>query len=137
MKVSKHNYQQLATRLIELIENNNGSFTRRDLCDKLRIQPRILSRVVRVARIALSQTNRNIDFERYDTEYFYRIVDNPDDNKKWQKFSVKYIISRLETLVSVCESMVNATSEDSVTGRQARYVLRAIQRIIEDVNDIQ
>jgi len=67
----------------------------------------------------------------------YRLVGTREASEFWTTNRTKDAKTRLITIGSVCRSIVNATDGRTRQGREARIILRHVERAEEDLADLQ
>lgn len=69
-------------------------------------------------------------------QWLYRLVDNRQDAAKWNAGRARYSGTMLETWRNVNNSILLAHDARTAEGRLARFVVKQIERVLEDIAEL-
>lgn len=100
-------------------------------------------KIVHDLRSGLAETEYNLVCDKEPGESYrrYRLASTldrmEDPNASWEKWSMKHIDTRVETMANVAESLVLATNSRSTEGKKARLAAKYLGRLREDLVEIE
>jgi len=97
-------------------------------------------KVVRVLRSILASEKVTVPCAQedgYGTPYVYRLTDDPKAIEAWEANRLNDGESRLVTIRNVAESAMHFTDGRSLTGKRARKMHKAVDRLIEDLAELR
>jgi hypothetical protein len=95
-------------------------------------------RAARQVRILFASDRINLICEPAGSRerWTYRLVGRYSDAAIWHGNRTRDLETRLVTILSLAESIVNATAARTKDGQRARIIKKALGRLIEDLSDM-
>lgn len=137
MTWTRHDWQTLILAAAQYALDHPEGFTKAQLGAELGTDPEITNGVVYRLRRRLADQNVNLvarpqhKFE----PWLYSLVGEMGDAALWENIRFRDISERLRTVKAVASSMLNAAPDEAE--RDARLIVRDVERLIEDVELIQ
>lgn len=86
---------------------------------------------------ATSPTNSvATETQGYRKQWIHKLVTHPDDAKWWTANRLNDVETRLTTIKSVGQSMLNATDARTIIGRKARKIVRTLEYLEQELAEI-
>lgn len=134
----RYDWDALATTVLDMMCEKPEGVTLVQLVERLEVPEHIARRAVNKTREYLADDgDTNIIAVPYGRERRYQLVtESGAQTDSWVSFNKRYVHSRLRTVQQVYACLVRGAKSDRERDQAAR-ILRTIERLIEDVEDME
>lgn len=131
--------EQLRDELFDLAVAHPDGFTVDDIKRQLSIPHKKANIAIRELRKFLGEfddINLVCDPQGSGERWAYRLAGTLDDMRPWVVGRINDADSRLRTIQAMMSTVVRSTHGNSIEGRRARVIERALGRLVEDLDAI-
>jgi anaerobic glycerol-3-phosphate dehydrogenase len=125
--------------LFDLLASEPDGLTITDIMTGLDCARRQANTAIHDLRIVLGDSdtiNITCDPQGEREKWNYRLVGDLDGNRRWIANRLGDTETRLRTLRAIARSLVSGTDGRTLDGRRARLINKALQRLIEDLDEL-